>query len=42
MLIALAFIAFAAMIASWLFIPEKSREVATQSMPSMTAAVAAD
>ena len=42
MLIALAFIAFAAMIASWLMVPEKSKMADTQSMPSMTAAAAAD
>jgi hypothetical protein len=42
MLIALAFIAFIAMIASWLMVPEKSAEVAKPAMAPMTAAAAAD
>jgi len=42
MLITLAFIAFIAMIASWLAIPEKSKTVITPSMAPASAAVAAD
>ena len=43
MLIALAFIAFAAMIASWLFTPEKTVSVAKPVMtPVASAAAAAD
>ena len=41
MLITLAFIAFFAMIASWLLIPEKSAVVAKPAMAPMATAVAA-
>lgn len=42
MLIALAFLAFAAMVASWLFTPEKSKAVAPTTVTKVAAAAAAD
>lgn len=42
MLITLAFVAFAAMVASWLFTPEKSKSVAPSTVTTVPAASAAD
>ncbi|MEJ7839859.1 MAG: hypothetical protein WKF81_13685 [Thermomicrobiales bacterium] len=42
MLITLAFVAFGAMIASWLFVPEKSKAATPATIVTVPAASAAD